>query len=525
MKQVRFAIALLAGLWVSGCFPERFPVAPENYENRRPRVAYVQPEDGRRDVRFSDTVKIWFDEKMDAQSVRDFTTLELVKTLDDESNDEWNVIDSIASFAASVSSAQTMFVGLGEKGAMRSENGGERWSFLRALSSERILRAAYHPQNPAAMLVATASRKILRASDGGASWTQATGLPSDTLIQITALQFDPAEPQNVWLGVQRLLPNGLPDNAYRNGVWKSVDGGASWQETFAQLPNWDSRFAISGISVNPTASNVVFISTRGRAIYRTTDGGVTWTQFATANGLPTLQLTDVAFAPNNPTLIYAATNAQGAFRSTNNGATWTRVGQAVAGGRLVVSSNGTLYNVLPTAVSRLVDTTWQSIALPIVNNEVVLSFSPISSTTFVLGSSNAVYRSENGGATWTARNQIDKSSIRVSFRAVLESEWQGELIFVFQGDTTRIRPYRNNDVLAQYDAGLVSVPPIDPNPKASQFFFVPNEPLLNGWRYRLLIQGAFRGNVFIGNVGAKDSNGNSMLEDYLSGFVIATQSP
>lgn len=519
---LRISLLIGVGLMLSSCFPERFPVAPETYENRRPNILYVQPEDGKLNALPSDSLKIWFDELMDVQSVTTSMTLELVKTVDDESNTEWSVIDTVASFAQSPSNAQVLFVGLGEKGAMQSTDGGERWLFLRSLSTEQLIRATYNPQNPLVLLVVSASNKLYRTTDGGTSWTQSVGLPSDTLVRITTLRFDVVNPQNVWLGVQRILPNGTPDNTYRDGVWRSLDGGASWQKTTTNLPNWDSRFAISGISINPTNSNIAYISTRGRAAYRTTDGGTSWTQLTTVNGFPTLQLTDIAFAPNNSNLIYAATNAQGIFQTTNEGANWTRIGSALPGGTLVSTPNGRLYNVLTTQIFKLQDTTWTELSLPLRAGEFLLGFSVSGDTRFSIGTSNTVFRSEDRGLNWTEKNQIEKSSIRVSFRSVIEAQWQGELMFINEGDTVRITPYRYNDVLAEYDAGLVSVPPVDPNPKATQLTFVPREPLLNQWRYRLRVQGAFQGNVFLGNIGAKDRNGLSMLEDRLFGFVVNT---
>ncbi len=515
-----FIIAL--GVLGSGCFPERFPVAPENYENRRPQILYVQPEDGKLNALPIDSIKIWFDELMDVQSVVNSTSLELVKTIDDETNEEWSVIDTVASFAQSPSDAQRMFIGFGTKGAMQTTNGGEQWTFLKGISSERLIRAVYNPQNPAIVLVVSATHKLYRTTDGGTRWTQAVGLPSDTLLRITTVRFDVGNAQHVWLGLQRVLPNGTPDNAFRDGVWRSTDGGATWQRTVANLPNWDSRFAVSGISVNPTNSNLVYVSTRGRAAYRTTDGGASWTQFTTANGFPTLQLTDIAFASNNPSLIYAATNAQGIFQTTTDGATWTRIGATLPGGTLVSTPNGRLYNALNTQVFVLRDTAWNEVSLPLREGEFVLGFFARSETQFSLGTSSMVFRSETGGGSWLEKNQIDKSSIRVSFRSVSETQWQGEWVFINEGDTIRIQPYRYDDVLAQYDAGFVSIPPVDPNPKASQLTFVPSEPLLNQWRYRLRVEGAFRGNVFLGNIGAKDLNGLSMLEDRIFGFVINT---
>jgi hypothetical protein len=201
---ISFQLALLVGFSLAshGCFPERFPVEPESYENRRPTILLTKPNENEEGVNDSASVEIWFDELMNAASLEQSVSLELVKNAEDETNEEWSFIDSIASFGVSPSNPQMMFIGLGALGAMQSENGGETWKFLRAVATERVTAVRYHPLNSQILLAIASSQNLLRSTDGGNSWQKATGLPDDSLLQITALEFDVATPQNVWLGVQ-----------------------------------------------------------------------------------------------------------------------------------------------------------------------------------------------------------------------------------------------------------------------------------------------------------------------------------
>src|SRR5262249_16468950 len=123
---------------------------------------------------------------------------------------------------------------------------------------------------------------------------------------------------------------------YGAGILKSTDTGATWTNLpgpFATLTNNDSYFGggarIFGITVHPTNSQILLAAvwrwpSNLAGIYRSTDGGVSWTQkLSGANG------TSVFFNPQNPNIAYAAladyyTNAaNGIYKSIDGGLTWT----------------------------------------------------------------------------------------------------------------------------------------------------------------------------------------------------------
>ena len=113
------------------------------------------------------------------------------------------------------------------------------------------------------------------------------------------------------------------------GVWKTVNGGASWTPLGDMLPN----LAVNSMVMDPRNPNVIYAGTgegffnsdavRGAGIFKTTDGGATWTRLENTTGQDFHYVNDIAISPVNSQRVYAATRA-GVFRSTDGGATWAK---------------------------------------------------------------------------------------------------------------------------------------------------------------------------------------------------------
>lgn len=116
------------------------------------------------------------------------------------------------------------------------------------------------------------------------------------------------------------------------GIWKTTNGGSSWTPKADLLAN----IAVSSLAFDPANSNIIYAGTgegffnvdavQGLGIYKSTDAGDTWAPVGTTNVLPSnfLQVNDIVVSPLNSSRIYAATR-QGVFRTVDGGTNWSQV--------------------------------------------------------------------------------------------------------------------------------------------------------------------------------------------------------
>ncbi|HZR21979.1 MAG TPA: hypothetical protein VFA59_00235, partial [Vicinamibacterales bacterium] len=155
---------------------------------------------------------------------------------------------------------------------------------------------------------------------------------------IGAIAVAPSNPNIVWVGTGEA--NNRQSSSWGNGVYKSIDAGRSWQRVGLA----DSKH-IGRIVVHPTNPDIVYVAALGhlfgpnreRGLFRTTDGGKTWTntKFIDEN----TGFVDVAMDPNDPKVLYAAAYQRqrkaygfngggpgsGLYKTTDGAKTWTRV--------------------------------------------------------------------------------------------------------------------------------------------------------------------------------------------------------
>ena len=126
--------------------------------------------------------------------------------------------------------------------------------------------------------------------NGGASWTQAAAVPNNSL-SMQSIAFDPTDPSIVYLS------SVAPDSAASH-VWKSTDGGASFQAVDVQsgLP---FGVPVNVMKVDPLHPATVYAGTH-LGLYVSTNGGSTWARFGT--GLPLVSVTDIYLSPTEDTM-------------------------------------------------------------------------------------------------------------------------------------------------------------------------------------------------------------------------------
>ncbi len=235
--------------------------------------------------------------------------------------------------------------------------------------------------------------KTTNASASAPTWTPLTD--QENSLSIGAMAFDTADATNktVVAGIGRYSSLGN-DGGARIGLLRTTDGGATWASITGTGAVSLVGKNISGISVDGqnivVSVNVADNFTYGNiGIFRSTDGGTTFTQVSGANGsgLPQGVCYDLVTDPLNKdvlfsSVVFASGGPNGVYRSTNGGASWTKVGSAAMDG---LFAGGTTNNV-EFAVGRS-----NNVFAGILNN----------------GQLAGLFMSQNGGTTWV---QLDSPS-------------------------------------------------------------------------------------------------------------------
>lgn len=172
-----------------------------------------------------------------------------------------------------------------------------------AITSGRISDFAVHPQNRSTYYVATSSGGVWKTVNAGTTYTPI--FDAQGSYSIGCIAMDSNNPNILWVGTGE--NNNQRSVAYGDGVYKSMDGGASWKQVGLKTSEH-----IGKILIDPRNSNVVYVAAIGplwseggeRGVYKTTDGGNTWEAVLTID--EHTGVTDMVMDLQNPDIIYAA---------------------------------------------------------------------------------------------------------------------------------------------------------------------------------------------------------------------------
>ncbi|MGH7500774.1 MAG: WD40/YVTN/BNR-like repeat-containing protein [Longimicrobiales bacterium] len=237
-------------------------------------------------------------------------------------------VTSMGDLAIAPSDTLQIWAGTGEEdsrnsispggGIFKSTDGGMTWSPMGLEATETIGRIVVHPTNPEIVWVAALGaiwrsnpeRGLYKTTDGGRNWRAVKQISDKAGFVDVAI--DPANPDHLiaasWERVRG--PYFLKSGGPGSGLWNSTDGGETWtQVTGGGLPETElGRMGIAFANSNP---RIIYLmveaspqndSTRS-GLYRSNDGGQSWTQMNTTNSRP-FYYSQVRVDPKDPERVY-----------------------------------------------------------------------------------------------------------------------------------------------------------------------------------------------------------------------------
>ena len=226
----------------------------------------------------------------------------------------------------------TWYVGSASGGIWKTDNRGQTWSNLtRSLTNLATTTLAIPTSNPDIIYAGTGEgfgrslvygQGIWKSEDKGATWTQLLSTAEDErFTNTTRIIVDPGNPNVVVASSASGARNiGLTESSY---LFRSTDGGTTWTQTY-QSDGTLFGGRVEQVIASPASFDVQFASVNSRAILKSTDGGVTWDEVFTPPS--DVRRMELAIAASNPSWIYAAAEIEPAdarlYLSTNGGTDW-----------------------------------------------------------------------------------------------------------------------------------------------------------------------------------------------------------
>lgn len=253
----------------------------------------------------------------------------------------------------------------GSQPVFKSSDRAANWAAVsNTLNVTQVQAIAIDPTN-SAVLYAGAQQGVYKSADGGQTWQQ-TGQssPATRPSSVNAIAIDPSNPSRVYVA------------ARSGGIFRSTDGGQSYQANVGI--NWGNNFPSAySVVVDSSAPNILYLGTV-RGAYASADAGNTWTTLNNGLQLPNIsqipRVNQIVIDRNNHQIIYAATSTN-VFKSFDSGTVWSPANTGLTQGAFA--------------------------------DVATLTIDPVSTATLYAGTagfSGGLFKTTDGGTVWRASN-------------------------------------------------------------------------------------------------------------------------
>lgn len=208
------------------------------------------------------------------------------------------------------------------------------WTQSMNAQTANVIAIAIDPERPSTLYAATYKDGVYKSTDGGRSWRGA-GVGQG----VRSIAIDPKSPSTVYAGT------------WRRGIFKTTDGGETW--SVLKLPHND--MGILALVVDPKNPETVYAGAESLGIVKTTDGGVTWTELN--RGIGRRMVLGLAIDPTSTDTVYAATFREGyqhgsIFKTANGAVSWSEVmREPLARGDAIAVDPGSRQPLTPSSMS------------------------------------------------------------------------------------------------------------------------------------------------------------------------------
>ena len=369
-------------------------------------------------------------------------------------SDNYFKTGSVGAIEVSQSDPNIIYVGMGESpvrgnvshgdGVYKSVDAGKTWKHIGLGDSRQIGRVRVHPKNPDLVYVAAMGhlwgpnqeRGVFRSKDGGKNWEKVL-FRSDKAGAFDLI-FDPSNPNILYATTWQIkrTPYSLESGGEGSAIYKSMDGGDTWTDISKNRGLPSGVLGKIGITVSPVNPNRVYamVESRMSGLYRSDDGGENWQMVS-----------------NNPSLtqrpwyyfrVYADTQSVDTVYVLNVG-----FHKSIDGGR-----------------------TFSNIGVPHSDNH-DLWIAPENNQRMINGNDGGANATNDGGANWTEQDQATAQFYRVA----VDNDFPYNIYGAQQDNSTVKIPSRTSDfgILENhwYDVGGGESGWIAPHPENSNIIF------------------------------------------------------
>jgi len=231
-------------------------------------------------------------------------------------------VSTFGDMAISLSNPDVIYAGSGEQqnrqstswgnGIYKSENQGETWRSIGLEKTYHIARVIIHPENPNIVFVAalgnlwnsSKDRGVYQTTDGGKNWKKV--LYIDDMTGVVDLAMDKNNPNILYAATYQRMRKawGFNGGGPGSGIYKTTDGGKTWNELTGGLPPGEKGRI--GLAASKTRSNIIYATIEhadSSGFYRSGNGGRTWKRVNKLNPRP-MYYSHIFVDPNNDDIVY-----------------------------------------------------------------------------------------------------------------------------------------------------------------------------------------------------------------------------